>query len=1186
MKYLFDGDWTFREYPLGTGYETAAAGGDFRPVAVPHDWLIGDSTDLYRDGSGWYRKEFEVSAADADGTHHLFLTFDGVYMDSTVYVNGQEAFAWKYGYSSFTFEITPYVKAGSNIVMVRVEHQSPNSRWYSGAGIYRHVWLSVREADYIPENGIYVHTDWSGDLATVQIETQVCGAHTEGDSQHILPSRIRTVLTDAATGTTYTGNAVPDGVKTKGATPVDGGLIFLQQLQVEAPHRWNLDDPFLYDLCVQLMNEAGNEVLQEEHLRIGLREVLWDTERGFVLNGKNIKLNGVCEHHDLGPLGAAFEISGFERKLRVLRGMGVNAIRCTHNMTAPEVEQLADELGFVLISEAFDMWERSKTEYDYGRFFKEWHARDVRSWVTRDRNHASVILWSIGNEIYDTHADAHGVEITRDLKQLVETYDPAGNARATIGSNYMPWEGAQHCADELKLAGYNYAERFYEQHHKEHPDWLIYGSETSSIGYSRGIYHFPLSTDILSDDDEQCSSLGNSMTSWGARSIEDCNCDDRDVPFSAGQFLWSGFDYFGEPTPYKTRSSYFGQIDTAGFPKDPYYVWKGAWTSWKDSPFVHIFPYWSFNEGQNIDVRVVSNAPEVELFLDGESLGRQKLDILPGSGRHTIADYQILYRPGTLTAVCYAPDGTELARQERSSFGDAAALQLSVEKNMLRADGYDLAFLTISAVDDQGLPVETAADRVHVHVEGAGVLVGLDNGDSTDADSVKGLSKRLFSGKLLAVVQSNGQEGDVSIKVSAKGLKEAGLTLTAVREVSESLKEEYASYRIWNPVRYGTEQHLQDASARQPVLLGKEDEIPVRAVRMKARGPQVLTAQQPEVLVDVCTLPAAAEDQSLEYRIVNESGVPSPLAELEAEDGSAVPAHTGTIRVRAKGDGNFILRAMSRSGSGKVRLISQLEFRAEGLGEIYLNPYEFVYGSLFTDSEGEMSAGNEKGISTGRTDRTAFGFRNVDFGRTGSDTLTLPIFTLNDDPYEITIYKGMPADPDAECLGTYIYQKHSIWNTYQEETFTLPKRLQGLCTISFETKEKMHIKGFSFRKEGPVGVKIPALTADTLYGDSFRKTEDAIEGIGNNTTLSFTGLDFGDCAAHRITIEGRAANGSNTIHCRVRKGDEETLEVLEFAESGVYTEQTFDIAPVEGNVDVNFIFLPGSSFDFRNFMFG
>ncbi|MBR3734418.1 MAG: DUF4982 domain-containing protein, partial [Lachnospiraceae bacterium] len=465
----------------------------------------------------------------------------------------------------------------------------------------------------------------------------------------------------------------------------------------------------------------------------------------------------------------------FRRKLDKLRSMGVNAVRTSHNMPAVGLLDLCDEMGFLVMDESFDMWEGPKTEYDYARFFKEWHERDVRSWVRRDRSHPCVFMWSIGNEIYDTHKDEHGVELTKMLMDEVRANDLYENAVVGIGSNYMPWQGAQNCADVLKFAGYNYAEKFYDKYHAEHPDWHIFGSETASTVQSRGIYHFPYSQATLSEDDKQCSSLGNSTTGWGAPSSEYCVIAERDHDFSLGQFLWTGFDYIGEPTPYDTRNSYFGQIDTAGFPKDSYYIYRSAWTDVKKAPFVHVFPYWDFNPGQQVDVRIASNASDVELFLNGRSLGRKTID--HAHGTVLTADYIVVYEPGEIKAVAYDENGEKIAEDIRRSFGDSAEIKLVCENDSITAGCGELAFIEVSAADADGNPVENAADLLEVKVEGAGYLAGLDNGDSTDTDEYKGCHKRLFSGKALIIVGTTDEAGDVNVTVSSKGLKSASCVL-------------------------------------------------------------------------------------------------------------------------------------------------------------------------------------------------------------------------------------------------------------------------------------------------------------------------------------------------------------------------------------------------------------------------
>lgn len=968
--------------------------------------------------------------------------------------------------------------------------------------------------------------------------------------------------------------------------------------RVKSPRCWDVEHPHLYILKTGLWKDG--EIIQEEYSQIGFRSIAFDPEQGFLLNGRKVKLNGVCEHHDLGALGAAFHRAAMARKFRILKEMGVNALRGTHNMTAPAVVELADEMGILMISEAFDMWERSKTTYDYARFFKEWSERDVESWVMRDRNHPSIIMFSIGNEIYDTHVDAHGREITVRLRDLVKQYDYRGNAGITIGSNYMPWENAQLCADEVKLAGYNYGEKYYEEHHKAHPDWVIYGSETSSMVQSRGIYHFPLRASILTEDDEQCSSLGNSPTSWGAKSMERCVCEDRDMDFSMGQFLWTGFDYIGEPTPYHTKNSYFGQVDTAGFPKDAYYVWQSAWTDYRKAPMIHIFSYWDFNEGQSIDIRVCSNAPFVELFCNGKSCGRQQLTHEKGSGHHIIADYSLPYEKGVLYAVAYDEEGNVTARETKASFGNSAEIVLRASGRAAVANGRDLFFVEIGTHDENENVVENAVDRVTVQVEGAGHLVGLDNGDSTDEDSYKGNSRRLFSGKLLAIIETGTIPGAVRIRVSGKGLKSAELVCEAVEidQMLPFLKGEKAQriyHNFWQDLceetyapgpteliedheeRQRERQEDEQKQSQKERLDEKQEEIPVRKITLCSPMGQKLSKEQPYLTVEAEVEPKEATDRQLMFRVVDEHGVDSNLVRL------LVQGHTAQLH--AMGDGSFYLRCMSRSGTDRIRVISQLEFTVEGMGQAYRNPYELISGSLYTSYQGEVSNGNERGVATARDGETVVTFGNIDFGPVGSDKITMPIFALTSEEYPIRIYEGVPGEEGCQLLADVVYQKPSIWNTYQEETYSLAKRVTGINTISVAVHQKIHLKGFVFKKLQKAWLSLNAAEADSVYGDTFTKEECAITGIGNNVTITYTEMDFGEEGTAGIRICGRAPESSNSLHIRFLQGEEESKQLVEFPMCGEYIEKEFSLIPVKGKWDVSFVFLPGSCFDLQSVQF-
>ena len=1145
MRYLFNDGFRFLKTPVGTTLQQAMEReNEFRPVDIPHDWLIYDSQKLYEDSTGWYEKRFFWREPEGK---RAFLTFEGIYMDSAVYVNGIKAGEWKYGYSSFTLEITEYLMRGENTLFVSACFQSPNSRWYSGAGIYRNVYLRVTEPVCLETDGIYVSTKRQGEDFLLRVETQVLGGSNITIKHRLYEKASEVPLTLIS----HEGNALT--------------------YMVNTPQLWDTENPYLYTLHTQLYE--GETLVEEENTTVGFRTASFDPKKGFFLNGRNMKLNGVCEHHDLGALGSVFNRSAMKRKFRILKEMGVNAVRSAHNMMAPEALDLADEMGILLISEAFDMWERPKNPYDYARFFGEWWQRDVKSWVCRDRNHPSVISWSIGNEIYDTHADERGQELTRMLSDAVRLYDPEGNGAVTIGSNYMPWENAQKCADIIKIAGYNYSEKYYREHHDKYPDWIIYGSETSSIVQSRGVYHFPLSAGILGDDDEQCSALGNSPASWGARSMEDCITIDRDMEFSMGQFIWSGFDYIGEPTPYHTKNSYFGQIDTAGFPKDSYYVWQSAWTDYRKAPMVHIFPYWDFNDGQKIDVRVCSNCPYVELYLNGKSLGRRRISHGPGSGRDVIADYQVLYEKGVLEAVAFDEEGREVVRQARYSFGESDRLVITPENTQIQADGREIMFLQIGAQDSDGKPVENACDRVTVEVTGAGRLIGLDNGDSTDFDSYKGTSRRMFNGKLLAMIQAGLTPGEVKVYVSAKGLKAAEMTLQ-VTSPDKPLPEAYGSRN--EDVKqdyYGLT--AMEACTERPVILGNQDEIPVRKVLIRVQGERVFTPDRREIQAEAVVLPESAQDRDVIFKAVNDSGVPSNLVTVKQEG--------NRVTMNALGDGEFRLRCMSKSGTDKIRLISQLEFQVQGLGQAYFDPYDFISGSLYSSVKGEAGNGNEKGVATARDGETVVSYANIDFGPTGSDEITVPIFALTDEACPIQIWKGIPGEEDSELLADAVYYKPMIWNVYQPETWKLSKRMKGIDTISFLLRQKVHIKGFSFTPKA--WLSLQAAEADTIYGDSFNMSGQTVEKIGNNVSLQFNGMDFGEEGTEAITIMGRCQTRSNTIHVRFIKGGEEIKQIVEFPQSEDWEKRSFKLDKITGVWDVIFVFLPGSLFDFDWFRF-
>lgn len=1149
---LFCEDWEFCKTPFGSDYSESLC---FKPIDVPHDWLIYDTNNLYETSTGWYRKNFSYTKKDGVRT---YIRFDGVYMDSAVYVNGTLAGEWKYGYSAFQFDITDLVKDGENTVAVRVNYQAPNSRWYSGAGIYRRVWLCESSEIRFGNDGIYISARQKNAAWTVDVTSEIV----RKKDVSISGIRVRsTILDDSGNSVSSCESdacaadisCIPEAVRVSGAAY----SLTTQEMTVDSPKLWDIDEPNLYTMVSEII--VNGDVVQRIKQRFGFRTIGFTADKGFFLNGRHIKLHGSCEHHDNGCLGAVSNKAALRRRFRKLREMGINAIRTSHNMPAEELMELADETGMLILSEGFDMWERSKTDYDYARFFDEWVEKDVASWIRRDRNRPSIIGWSIGNEIFDTHADERGQEVTALLKRLVKLHDPNENGFATFGSNYMQWENGQKCGDILKLVGYNYGERLYAEHHKAHPDWRIYGSETASVVQSRGIYHFPLSQTVLADDDEQCSSLGNSCTGWGAKNTEDCIIKDRDAEFCAGQFIWTGFDYIGEPTPYSTKNSYFGQYDTAGFPKDSAYVFRAEWTSRKKSPFVHIFPYWDFSEGMPIDVRVCSNAPKVELFYNGASLGVTEIDHL--HGQKLTADHIIPYAKGELKAVAYDEDGNVIAEEIQRSFGDAAKLEISADKAELKADGCDLIYLEISALDKDGNFCANANNRVNVSVKGAARLLGLDNGDSTDYDQYKGTSRRLFSGKMLAVIGACDKTGEITVTLSSPELPDSTVELTAV-------KAEYES---------GVSSNENCTFAETEC--GKTDDIPVRKIELCAESLE-FTEEKREITVKTKIYPENSDySDDIEYKVTNETGIPTNIAEL-TENGS------GTVTLRAKGDGVFYLRAMCKNGTKRCHILSVLKFTASGLGCALTSPYSFVHGGLYTRASENISSGVNKGVGFDAGGASSWAaFDNVDFGSVGSDEITVSIWANTLDPVDVRFYEGLP-NGGGKLLGSFKYHKQPEWMIFKDETYKLSERLKGVKTFCIETTSGYQLSGFKFEKPNrEFGVNYAA-DAEHIYGDRFSAEGSTVTNIGNNVMLDFGGFDFEE-APKKLIISGRSQLPLNSIHLIVNGENGENRILCEFKtdDSENYSERSFDVSGISGKQTVSFAFLPGSNFDFEYFRF-
>lgn len=1126
---LFNDGWQFCLCDIGTEL-SALPGRHWYNVELPHDWLINDTSKLYETGEGWYRRSLTCSAEQLSG--RVLLNFDGVYMNSTLFVNGKEAGSWTYGYSAFEHDITDFLHEGENELLLRVSHQSPNTRWYSGAGIFRDVMLKLRPAAYIGTNGVYIHSAPQPEGGwTTEVETDVVGE----------ASDIRMLLEvfDPA-GASMGGYGLE--------AHFDGGHEkFTASFNSTDPELWSVDDPMLYTLKISLY--SGSELLDCVNETFGYRTAEFDPDRGFLLNGEPVKLHGVCMHHDLGALGSALNEAALARQLRIMKEMGVNAIRTSHNMPARQLVQLCDEMGLLVDSEAFDMWEKPKTEFDNHRFFTEHAERDVRSWIERDRNHPCIIMWSIGNEINDT-IDPHGLDITKRLYEYVLKYDPKGNAAPTIGSNYMGNENAQKCSDVVKLAGYNYSEYLHDEHHAKYPDWVIYGSETASAVRSRGIYRFPAELPLLTGEDCQCSSLDNSVVGWGSSAMKSWRLD-RDCPFCCGQFIWTGFDYIGEPTPYNTKNSYFGIVDTAGFPKDIYYFYQSVWVSPEQKKVLHIVPsYWDFIPGQKIDVLIYSNARDVELFLNGKSIGSHVMEL--ETSQDMRAHFKVPFEPGVLRVVGHFADGSECSEVLHTP-SDPAAVVLTSDKETLLADGRDIAFVEISTVDVNGIPVGNARNRIRVEVSGAGRLVGLDNGDSTDYDSYKGDNRRLFSGKLLAMIESTLEPGEITVRAYSEGLENAELRL-----VSENCGE-VSGVSVVTENKFPAVCRAYTGEVPARLLL---PEVDVNSFDPERRSAEI----RAKLLPENCTY------DDISWSVVRRNGVESNLAQVEGSGRSAV--------VTAKGDGEFFVRAMVHNGAEHPQVIADIPFTAEGLGAAVRDAYSFISASTL-DSSNVPTNIIEDGALSNFDGRTVMTYSDIDFGKTGSQIISLSVGTCFDMPVEV--WEGTPDDGKLICRVDFGNNGH--WCGFAGQDFALAERLTGVRTISVVIDSRVIFGGFSFVPIERAYDTNWVGEADSVYGDDYRIDGRRVADIGNNVIINYEGLDFGEDGSEALIISGETGNPMNQIQLRYTPaGGAQKTVLLEFQQDGG-REQRFDIPKLSGLNDVSFVFMPGSRFDFDWFRF-
>ena len=811
-------EWEFRH-----GHETEAVDG-WEKVSVPHDWAIYGPFDKSHDlqtvavvqngenfatektgrtgglpymGKGSYRRILDIPAETLDGRRHILL-FDGAMSEAQVYVNGEKVCFWPYGYNSFHCDITGSLKEGANELTVLLENRPQSSRWYPGAGLYRKVRHITLPKVHVPVWGTYVTTPYIGeDYAIVNVRTKVEGV------ENGTVVTVRTRIVDSIEG--YTVAASTD------TRPVFNGEVE-QNITVESPMLWSPENPELYYACTEIRLggsidtakdpvrpaisvKHGSELQDKVCTRFGFRTIEIRPDKGFFLNGQERKIRGVCLHHDLGPLGAAINKAAIRRQLTILKDMGCDAIRTSHNMPAEELIELCDEMGFMVMCENFDEWDIAKCQNGYHRFFNEdsgngtiWAERDMINMLHHFRNNASVVMWSIGNEV-PSQWKSEGVAVAGWLQDLCHKEDPT--RPVTCGMDQYYAVTVNGFAEQLDIVGYNYKIDRYIPAYEILPQRIILGSETASTVSSRGVYHFPVKIghDILNDD-HQSSSYDTEYCLWSNIPDNDFAADE-DYPWCIGQFVWTGFDYLGEPSPYDTNawpnhSSVFGIVDLASIPKDRYYLYRSQWN--KNEHTLHVLPHWNWEgrEGEVTPVFVYTSYPSAELFVNGISQGMRTFaesdGKVPCLGEDAMKRFRLMwnevtYQPGELKVVAYDAEGNPAEEKVVRTAGKAYAVKLTPDRSVLKADGEDLCYLNVSLVDKDGNPVPADSRLVNVKVSGAGSFKAIANGDPTCLEPFQKPQMHLFSGQLTVLVQSSETPGEITVEVSGKGVRKAELKI-------------------------------------------------------------------------------------------------------------------------------------------------------------------------------------------------------------------------------------------------------------------------------------------------------------------------------------------------------------------------------------------------------------------------
>jgi len=775
--------------------------GQWRLLNLPHDWGIegpfkleypGKTGKLPWWGVAWYRRHLDIAAADAG--KQIYLDVDGAMAYATVWLNGKFVGGWPYGYASWRVNLTPYLEfGGENVVAIRLDNPPESSRWYPGGGIYRNVWLVKTAPVHVAHWGTYVTTPEVNDkAATVSIQVKVDN-DANADAAVTVKNEIIELRADGSQGKSVASLAT-DGLK----VAAHQSQTCTSRITLKNPRLWSVAKPQRYVVVTSV--EQGGKVVDRYETPFGIRTIQFTADNGFLLNGQRVPLNGVCQHSDLGALGTVVNVRGLERQIEILKEMGCNAIRTSHNPPAPELLDLCDRLGMLVMDESFDCWAKGKTKNDYHLLWDDWRERDWRAELRRDRNHPSIILWSMGNEMKEQDLP-EGKVIATELTRIAHEEDPT---RPTTSGNSYVISGYNGFATNEDVFGYNYKPGEYGKFRAANPTKPLYASETASGISSRGEYFFPVSDDRAEGRaDFQVSSYDLSSPAHGSPADTEFRGQDE-FPFVAGEFVWTGFDYLGEPAPYNndktsllnftdpaakarlqkemdalgkmkvpSRSSYFGIVDLAGFPKDRYYLYQARWRP--DFPMAHLLPHWNWPEriGQVTPVFVYTSGDSAELFLNGKSLGLKK----KGQFEYRLRWNDVVYQPGELKVVAYK-NGKRWATDMMKTTGPAAKLTLSADRNNIRADGQDLSFVTVTVADKNGQQVPRSMNPIKFSVSGPGEIVATDNGDATSLVPFQSPERKAFNGLALVVVRAKaGQTGTIVLTAESDGLRPAKLKI-------------------------------------------------------------------------------------------------------------------------------------------------------------------------------------------------------------------------------------------------------------------------------------------------------------------------------------------------------------------------------------------------------------------------